>query len=108
MLPAKYCTDSGSEILEPESYQIVASLTKKFDEGVKAETLNIYKSALSFVMGERVSENPWVRRLMKGIFNLRPIKLGYNKIYNLGPVLRLFEKWYPLENLILSELTHVN
>lgn len=41
---------------------------------------------------------------MKGFFNLKPSR--YNKIYNLDPILNIAEKWCPLEELSLSDLTH--
>lgn len=54
---ARFCAESGSKVLEPEQHQVMDCLVKKFNEGVKAGILNIYRSALSFVMGERILGN---------------------------------------------------
>lgn len=43
-----------------EAHQVLAFLTKKFNAGVSAGTLNTYRSALSFVLGERISRNSWI------------------------------------------------
>lgn len=93
-------------MLDPKSHEILTFLTKKFDEGVKAGTLNTYKSALSFVLGEKISGDPWVKKLMKGFFNPRPVRTRYGEVYDLDPVLHLIETWYPIEGLNLADLTH--
>lgn len=90
---------NGSNPLEPKSHDVLTFLTNKFDEGVKAGTVNMYKSALSFVLSNKISDDSWVRRLMKGFFKLRPARPRYEKIYDLDPVLHLIETWYPFEEL---------
>lgn len=103
---AAFCRREKCSVLKPKAHYIIQFLTKKFKEGVKAGTLNTYKSALSFVMGERISKDPWIARLQKGFANLRPARPKYDHIYDLDPVLRFIENLYPLEELSLLELTY--
>lgn len=74
-------------MLQPEYQAVFQFLTKKFEKGVKAATLNTYRSALSFILGERISRNQWILRLLKGFANFRPAKPKYAHIYDLEPVL---------------------
>lgn len=103
---AVFCKEVKCDILEPRSAYVLQFLTKKFEDGVKAGTLNAYRSALSFIMGERISKDPWVSRLQKGFTNIRPARPRYDHIYDLDPVLKFIEDLYPLESLSFIELTY--
>lgn len=65
---------------------------------------NVPADAIPIVC-DTVSKDPWVRRLIKGSYNLRPVKPKYDQIYDLDPVLHLIESLYPLEKLSLVDLT---
>lgn len=100
-----FCTTSGCKMLEPESQHVLTFLVHKFNEGVSAGSLNTYRSALSFILGERISRDPWVTKFMRGIYKLRPARPRYDRIYELDPVLQFIERLYPLAGLSLREIT---
>lgn len=102
---ATFCVENEYEVLVPEPHQVIEFLNRKFQQGVKAGTLNTYRSALSFVLGEKATRDPWVQRFLKGCYNLRPARPRYDRIYDIDPVLHMIEELYPLEKLSLENLT---
>lgn len=84
---------------------MVRWLTEKYRDGSSYTVINTARSAISLLCGDRIGKNPTISRLLKGIFNKRPSKPRYEKIYDLDPVLSKLEEAYPLEKLTLVELT---
>lgn len=100
-----FSVTNNFDMFIPQINQVVEWLTVKYKAGASYGTLNTYRSALSLICGERVEKNPIISRFLKGVFNKKPTKAKYHKIYYLEPVLKELEKLYPLENLSLQDLT---
>lgn len=100
-----FCKRKDYNVFTPEIRQTVNWLTEKYHNGASYTTINTARSALSLLCGDRIGKDPTIARLMKGIFNKRPSKPKYEKIYDLDPVLSKLEEAYPLDKLTLSELT---
>lgn len=100
-----FCIRNGYTALDPEIPHVLAWLTEKYDEGASYGTINTARSALSLVCGSRVSKDPTISRLLRGIFNKRPSKPRSDQIYDLEPVLNKLEEFYPLADLNLVKLT---
>lgn len=92
-------------VFHPELRQVIAWLTEKFGKSVSYTGINIARSILSLLCGNRIGNDPIISRLLKGIFNKRPGKPKYEQIYDLEPVLSKLEELDPLENLSLIQLT---
>ncbi|KMQ84076.1 reverse transcriptase and recombinase [Lasius niger] len=89
----------------PQINQVIDWLTEKYKAGASYGTLNTCRSALSLICGDRVGKNPIISRFLKGVFNEKPTRAKYQRIYDLEPVLKELERLYPLENLSLQDLT---
>lgn len=101
----EFYTQSGKDVLDPNTGHVVEFLLRKYAAGAKYGTLNMYRSALAFVLGDKIGKSRWISRLLKGCFRQRPAKPKYDRIYNLEPVLDKIELLFPLENLKLPQLT---
>ena len=102
---ATFCRSKGVDTFNPEMESIVAWLYDKFEHGASFSTLNMYRSALSLIIGEHVGKSSLISRLLKGVFHNRPQKPKYDRIYDLEPVLARLRELFPLENLNLADLT---
>lgn len=52
-----------------------------------------------------MGKNPIISRFLKGVFNKKPTKAKYQRIYDLEPILKELENLYSLEKLTLQDLT---
>ncbi|XP_057338526.1 uncharacterized protein LOC130676391 [Microplitis mediator] len=101
----KFSSERKIDMFKPQTNQVINWLTQKYQEGASYGSLNTARSALSLIAGDKIGKDPTISRLMKGVFNQRPSKPKYEKIFSLDPVLDNLEKLYPLENLSMLELT---
>lgn len=102
---AKFCLEHDINVSDPETGQVLTWLSQLFSKGASYATMNTARSALSFIMGEKIGKNQYVCRFLKGVYQERPTKPKYNKTYDLDPVLIGLGKMYPLEKLELPEIT---
>ena len=84
-------------------YKISNKRTKKFEEGLTYGSLNSIRSVISLISGNNLDKNKNISRFFKKVFMLRPIKLKYNRVWNVDIVLREIEKWFPIDELPLTE-----
>ena len=84
-------------------------LTALFQNGEGYSAINTARSALStFFINESgltIGKYPSVKRLLKGIFKLRPSLPRYNCIWDVNIVLDFLKNFYPYEGMELSILT---
>lgn len=92
-------------VFEPETGQVLTWLSQLFNKRALYGTVNTARSALTFIMGEKIDKNQYVCRYLKGVYQSRPTKPKYNDKYNLDPVLTSLGKMYPLESLKLPDHT---
>lgn len=75
-------------------------LTEQYNKGASYGSLNSHRSALSLLLGNDVGQNDLVKRLLKGVFKLKPSFPKYSGTWNPQVVLNHIKDWYP--NLELS------
>lgn len=102
---AVFCEACDCNVYDPEINTVISWLCNKHSNGASYSTINTCRSALSLILGDRIGKNVIISRLLKGMYNIKPAKPKYDRIYNLDPVLLALEKLYPLERLSLPELT---
>ena len=77
--------------------EVLEYLTHLFDRGLKYSTVNIHRSAISstlpLVDGVPVGQHPFVKRLMKGVFNKRPPSRRLYPSWRIADVCKIFEDW---------------
>lgn len=101
----QYCTKNNVNILLTSAPTVLNFLTDIFDKGAKYGTINSYKSALSLLLGSKILNDEIVKRFMKGVFKLRPIKPRYNLTWDPSTVLNYLAQKWPNEDLNLETLT---
>lgn len=85
-------------------------LHELYTRGLSYSSLNATRSALaSFVTIKHsnftISNHPHVARYLKGIFNIKPSRPRYHKIWDIRIVLSRLRDWGHVEELPLKELT---
>ena len=88
---------------------IIEFLTELYDKGNGYSTLNLARSSLSSIgisiESHPAGSHPLIIRFMKGVFNLRPPKPRYSKIWDVNVVLNYLRKLSPVKQLTLKDLT---
>ena len=89
---------------------VLEFLVDLFDSGIGYSCINTARSALSAILcqnsGVTVGKSPFIKRFMKGVFQLRPTLPHYNFIWDVKIVLDYLELIFPLTEVLLEELTH--
>ncbi|KAB0790526.1 hypothetical protein PPYR_15075 [Photinus pyralis] len=78
----------------------------QFDQGIGYSTICSARSALSLLISPEVGEDAKVKRLIKGVFNLRAPAPKYNSTWDPGLVLQYLGSLYP-NNVISIQLLSV-
>lgn len=100
-----FCFSKNIDIFGASINDAILFLTTLFDSGAQYGTLNSCRSALAFIMIEKVSENEAVKRFFKGVFRLRPPLPKYNTTWDTSKVLNILSSWYPNDSLGLDKLS---
>lgn len=84
---------------------VVIFLTEQFEKGASYSTLNTHRSALSLLIGNNIGSDESIKRLLKGVFKIRPARPKYNCTWDPQIVLNLISEWYPNSDLSLERIT---
>jgi hypothetical protein len=86
---------------------VLVYLTHLYEKGFSWSTIGIHQSTLSMTMapidGVRVGNHPLVKKLVSGVFNMRPPRRGKPELWGPMKVLDVFQHWpveWPLSDLI--------
>ena len=83
--------------------KVVDFLTGMFEKGDSYSAINTARSALSTILcnndGLTIGKFHSVKRLMKGIFELKPPMPRYQNIWDANLVLDYFKQFYPNDDL---------
>lgn len=85
---------------------ILTFLTEQFHNNAAYGTLNSYRSALSLLFGDDLGSHEQIKRLLKGIYKLRPNVPKYTSTWNPQTVLQHIAHWGHNKDLSLQKLTH--
>ncbi|KAL0879323.1 hypothetical protein ABMA27_003101 [Loxostege sticticalis] len=101
----QFCISFSINYLEGSVPQVLSFLTKLVEQGASYGSINCAKSALSLLLGSKISTDDRLKRFMKGVFRLNPPQPKYDVTWDPQIVLNFLSCWYPNENLILENLT---
>ena len=102
----EFCLAKDYDILERSTNRLIKFLNYLFKEGCSYSAINIARSALSCIFFDPpIGDHKLVCRFLKGIFNLRPSRPKYSKVWNVKTVLIYLEGLTPSRDLDLKTLT---
>lgn len=96
------------EVVNPYKCDILQGirfLSAEFNKGASYGTLNSCRSAIALLHGPELGEDAKIRRLFKGIANLRPARPKYESTWDPQLVLNHVAQWGPNEKISLERLT---
>ena len=108
-----YCQQTGASVLSPTTAQILdflQSLREDPNTPRGYSAICTARSALSSIIelpgGSKVSDNIFIKRFIKGVYNLDPPKTRYATIWDPDVVLKMLNKqpWIPLSSISLLML----
>lgn len=104
-----FCTLRNKNPFQYDEILVVEFLVKLFHTGLKYSAINTARSALSTFLvndfGLTIGNSPIVKRLLKGVFEMKPPLARYSVIWDVNIVLDYLRHLYPNEELPLSILT---
>uniref|UniRef100_A0A0A9XK12 Recombinase cre n=5 Tax=Lygus hesperus TaxID=30085 RepID=A0A0A9XK12_LYGHE len=78
----QFCKSKGCDIFSPDIPNLLDFLTFHFKRGVAHGTLNSYRSAISLISTNSLSDNNSLKRFFKGIFTLKPSSPKYDTTWD--------------------------
>lgn len=101
----KFCHDNDYYVFDTSVAHVVSFLSELFESGASYGTLNSHRSALSLLLGNNIGSDECIKRLMKGIFRIRPSLPKYSSTWDPQLVLGYISDWVPNSQLSLEKLT---
>lgn len=101
----EYCNTNNLDFFSSSIPNIISFLTDRFNRGSSYNTLNSTRSALSLIIGPRLSEDDRIKRFLKGVFKLRPTIPKYDHVWDVSLVLNHFKNNNSNNNMSLEDLT---
>lgn len=100
-----FCLANHIDVYLASVANVILFLTQIFESGLQYGTLNCCRSALSLILGQDTVNDDRIKRLLKGIYRLRPPLPKYDTIWDTSIVLNTLASWYPNENLNLEQIS---
>lgn len=101
----QFCVANSLNPYSGSPSDIMIFLTELFNKGATYGTLNCHRSALSLLLGSIVTSNDQVKRLLKGVYKLRPATPKYTCTWDPQVVLNLVAEWMPNRELSIEKIT---
>lgn len=101
----KFCHDNNYNVFDTSVDHVLSFLSELFESGASYGTLNSHRSALSLFLGNNLGSDDCIKRLMKGIFRIRPSLPKYSSTWDPQLVLGHISDWAPNSQLSLEKLT---
>lgn len=95
----------GTPMYEPESAEVIEFFTQLLDQVNTYSTLNMYRSAISILMSNKLGKDPDISRFFGGVSNKKPLKAKYTHTWDPNKVLDHLGKWNSNKDLSLEKLT---
>lgn len=100
------CKQQQWEVFNPREADVIKFFMHQLQtKQITYGSFNTYRSALSIILECNITNNPNIKRLLKGIFRLRPPARRYNYIWDPQIVISFLEHKYPNGNLSLNQLS---
>lgn len=100
-----FCKSCNFDCYQPSIANVIAFLTKLYQQGCNYSSLNTYRSAISFLVGSDIGNNLDLKRFFKGVFRSRPPLPKYDLTWDPDPVLDYLSSLYPNDKLTLEILS---
>lgn len=100
-----YCQENRFDIFSVNTSQIISFLTVKFNEGSSYSSLNTHRSALSIILGTKLTLDDNVSRFLKGVYRLRPPHPKYSLTWDTNQVLSYLSNFSSYSSISLEDLS---
>lgn len=87
-----YCNLKKLDPFELNIPEVADFITLESKKGLSYGSLNSFRSAVALVLGPEVGEDPRIKRLFKGLYNLKPPQPKYDQTWDPQIVLNFFSK----------------
>lgn len=85
--------------------EVAGFLAEEFNRGLGSGSLNSFRSAIALIQGPHVGEDPRIKRMFKGIYNLKPSLPKYDLVWDPQIILDHFSEKQDNEFLSLKDLS---
>lgn len=100
-----YCESNGYNTFNATSTQVISFLTVKFEEGASYSSLNTHRSALSTILGNKITLDENIHRFLRGVYRLKPPNPKYDYTWDTNKVLNYVSDLYPYTDITLEALS---
>lgn len=100
-----FCQKNRCDLFNCSTPELLQFFSKTVENVKSYSTLNVYRSALSLLMGNELGKNVTISRFFKGVANLKPSQPKYNTTWDPKPVLEHLSTLYPHHQLSLEKIT---
>lgn len=101
----QFCDNSNIDEYQYSKTHVLCFLAEQFNKGCSYGTLNCHRSALSLLLGDQVSSDDCIKRLLKGAYRQKPNKPKYSFTWDPQIVLNFISNWNPNLDLTLEKIT---
>lgn len=68
----KFCTRLLKDVFDSSINLVLTFLTDQFNQGASYGSINTHRSALSLLLGDNIGKDEQIKRLLKGVYKMRP------------------------------------
>lgn len=101
----EYCINLSIDYFQVSVPHVLSFLTKLYEDGAVYSSLNCCRSALSLLVGTKITNDDRVARFLKGVFRLRPPHPKYDITWDPSIVLNYFSNKGENTQLTLEEIS---
>lgn len=101
----EFCNAENGNTFDRSIPRILSFLSEQYRKGTSYGSLNSHRSALSLLLGNNVGSDDRVKRLLKGVFKLKPSFPKYSSTWDPQIVLNYVSNWYPNRDLSREKIT---
>lgn len=101
----QFCGQNNLDPFNTSKTSTLKFLSGQFNMGSSYGTLNSHRSALSLLLGSDICSDDCVKRLLKGVYRLKPTVPKYTCTWDPQVVLNLVSTWFPNTELSLENIT---
>ncbi|KAI8428150.1 hypothetical protein MSG28_002397 [Choristoneura fumiferana] len=100
-----YCLQNNRDVFDCSVPLVISFLTEQYNKGASYGSINSHRSALSLFLGNRVGSDEHIKRLLKGVFKMRPNLPKYSYTWDPKTVLDHIAEWFPNTDISLEKIT---
>ena len=104
-----WCISKQYNPFTPTLVNFINFLAHLFRQGKSYSCINSYKCAIcqTLVASDNIdlSNNPAIKKFMKGVFNIRPPKPRYNSVWDVSKLLSYLKTLFPTSEISIKQLT---